>query len=141
MTPHLLVRSSVEDGSPPPGLGCLGCAGLLSCSHHSHSRASTPFPGAPGHLSEQEVFSLLQLTLSSHCHLHPPSSVLSSKPDRPMTQEEATPFAFPDRTSCQQPLGSLGSLPCSEGLACHFELCGGHTDILNKSIAKLIFCK
>ena len=49
-----------------------------------------------------------------------------------MTQEGATSFALPERTSGQQPLGSP-SLWCSEGLACYFKLSGGCAAILSKS--------
>ena len=97
----------------------------------SHLGDSIPFPGASGQPSEKEIFSLLQLTWSSRCHLHPRNSVrfqarLANDPRRSHL------LCSPERTSRQQPLGSP-RLRCSEGLACRFKLFGGCADILSKS--------
>ena len=103
----------------------------LSCSHHHIS-------GTPSLFLEHLVNPLRKKSFLC-CSWHGSLAVIfilvtlfSSKPDWPMTQEGATSFALPERTSGQQPLGSP-SLWCSEGPACYFKLSGGCTDILSKS--------
>ena len=99
VTPRQHVRNSVVDGPLRLcGLSSPVWAALLSSFTQLGLR---PF--------SWRVWS----PMSSPCHLHPLPSVFGSKPDRPMTQEEAIRFALRERTSCLKPLGSLESLSLS----------------------------